>query len=144
MWVFTKSSGDHAEWLHWDTELHLAIALVEMVYKWYEATDVNACFIRVLLVDYPKAFHFINHDILIINLSNIGISPFIFLWVASFFKAQSQRVKIGEEFYEIGFPNGGVPHGTILGPIGFLVQINDYKHLYICISMAALFSKCVN
>ena len=50
-----------------------------------------------------------NHDILVNKLSNIGISLFIVRCVASFLKNQRQRVKIGGESTEIGFPNGGIP-----------------------------------
>ncbi len=74
-----------------------------------------------------EAFDLINHDILINKLSNTGISPFIVRWVASFIQDRSQRVKVGGEFSEIGFPNGGIPQGTILGPKGFLVHINDLE-----------------
>ena len=39
--------------------------LVEMLHKWYEATDVTGDFVRVLFLDYRKAFDVINHDMLI-------------------------------------------------------------------------------
>ncbi len=97
-----------------------------MLHEWYQATDVYGSFIRVLLVDYSKAFDLINH-IFINKLSNTGISPFIVRWVASFLQDRSQRVKVGGEFSEIGFPNGGIPQGTMLGPKGFLVHINDLE-----------------
>ena len=40
------------------------VALVEMLHKWYESTDVTGHFVRVLF-DYSKAFDLINHDILL-------------------------------------------------------------------------------
>ena len=99
-----------------------------------------------MLVNYSKAFYLLIDHILINKLSNTGISPFIVRWVASFLQDRSQRVKVGGEFSEIGFPNGGIPQGTILGPKGFLVHINDletplplYKYVDDC-----TLSKCVN
>ncbi len=64
-----------------------------------------------------------NHDILVNKLSNIGISLFIVRCVASFLKNQRQRVKIGGESAETGFPNGGIPHGTVLKPKGFQYRL---------------------
>ena len=40
-------------------------ALVEMLHKWYESTVVTGNFVRVLFLDYSKAFDLINHDILL-------------------------------------------------------------------------------
>ena len=39
-------------------------ALVEILHKWYESTDVTGNFVRVIFLDYSKAFDLINHDIL--------------------------------------------------------------------------------
>ena len=39
--------------------------MVEMLHKWYEATDVMGNFVRVLFLDYRKAFDVVNHDTLI-------------------------------------------------------------------------------
>ena len=40
-------------------------ALVEMLHKWYESTDLTGNFVRVLFLDYSNAFDLINHDILL-------------------------------------------------------------------------------
>ncbi len=69
-------------------------SLVQMLHKWYEATDDQGPFIRVLLVDCSTVFDLINH-ILINKLSNTDISPFIVRWVASFLKDRNPPVKVG-------------------------------------------------
>ena len=40
---------------------------------------------------------------------------------------RQQSVKIGDTVSSIGYPNGGVPQGTLSGPKNFLVQINDLQ-----------------
>ena len=45
----------------------------EMIHTWCQATDKSETFVRVLLVDYSKAFDHINHEILIAKLCGMGL-----------------------------------------------------------------------
>ena len=49
-------------------------ALVEMNHKWYEATDTRNNYVRIVLLDFSKAFDLINHNILLEQLQAFGIS----------------------------------------------------------------------
>ena len=102
-------------------------ALVEMVHTWCEATDKPDTFVRVLLVDYSKAFDHINHDIPIAKLYGMGLPAYLVRWMAAFLIDRQQCVKIGDTVSSIGYPNGGVPQGILSGPKNFLVQINDLQ-----------------
>ena len=97
--------------------------LVEMPHKWYEATDVTGNFVRVLILDYRKAFYLINHDILIDKLVKMELPAHLVRLVAAFLLDRDQRVKIGDAVSRPGYPNGGVPQGTLSGPKHFLVHI---------------------
>ena len=59
-------------------------ALVEMIHQWCEATDTQGTYVRVLLLDYSKAFDLINHNILISKLTGIGLPAHIVRWMAAF------------------------------------------------------------
>ena len=100
-------------------------ALVDMVHTWCEATDKPDTFVRVLLVDYSKAFDHINHEILIAKHYGMGLPAYLVRRMAAFLIDRQQSVKIGDTVSSIGYPNGGVPQGTLSGPKNFLVQIND-------------------
>ena len=69
-------------------------ALVEMTHKWYEATDTLNNYVRIVLLDFSKAFDLINHNILLEKLQAFGISAPILRWMAAFVLDRTQRVKI--------------------------------------------------
>ena len=96
-----------------------------MLYKWYEATYVNSNFARVLFLDYRKAFDLINHDILIDKL--IKMEAHLVRWMAAFLLDREHRVKIGDAVSRSGYPNGGVPQGTLSGPKHVVVHTNDLR-----------------
>ena len=69
-------------------------ALVEMTYKWYEATGTRNTYVRIVLLDFSKAFDLINHNFLD-KLQVFGISAPILRWMVAFLLDRTQRVKIG-------------------------------------------------
>ena len=88
-------------------------ALVEMLHKWYESTDVTGNFVRVLFLDYSKTFDLINHDILLNKMTEMEVPAHLVRWMAAFLLDREQRVKIGDAVSKPGYPNGGVPQGTL-------------------------------
>ena len=95
------------------------------MHEWYKATDRNGTFVRVLLLDYSKAFDLINHHILVRKLLDIGLPEHLVRWIAAFLLDREQRVKIGSVTSDVGHPHVGTPQDTLSGPQDFLVQIND-------------------
>ena len=72
---------------------------------------------RVLFLDYSKAFDLINHETLIDKLVAMNLPAHIVRWMAAFLLDREQTVKIGEYVSQPGYPNGGVPHGTLSGQL---------------------------
>lgn len=83
----------------------------------------------VIFLDLKKAFDTVNHDILIKKLQKLGVSGSTLQWFNSYLRGRTQRTVCGNEISEIKRISIGVPQGSILGPLLFLVYINDVQNV---------------
>lgn len=86
--------------------------------------DEKKC-VAGLFVDITKAFDMVSHSLLLSKLEKAGFRGFMLHWFRSYLENRSQRVKIDDTRSDIRFFNLGVPQGSVLGPILFLVYINS-------------------
>ena len=101
-----------------------------MIHHWSQATDGSEAAVRIILIDYRKAFDLIDHNVLIQKVHRLDIHRYIVNWVADFLTNRHQRVKLSERcFSEWGQVPAGVPQGTKLWPWLFLLVIKDLKIL---------------
>ena len=78
--------------------------------------------------DYAKAFDKVDHALLIKKLQSYGIHPQVVNWIRSFLSDRSKQVVIDGHLSLAALIIRGVPQGTVLGPILFLIFINDISY----------------
>ena len=132
--------------------------LLKCTNDWYRNLEKSE-YTAITFIDLKKAFDTVNHDILVPKLEHYGVKNKEIRWFRSYLTNRKQCCKVNGQLSDLGLTKTGVPQGSCLGPLLFIIYVNglhlslrhsdvnmyaDDTSLFFSSKSIPLINKCVN
>ena len=101
-----------------------ATQLLEIMQIWTDLFDKNVA-LDCIYLDFSKAFDKVPHKRLILKIESYGIGGNLLKWLSQFLDNRIQQVVIKDTKSDVADVISGIPQGSVLGPLLFIMFIND-------------------
>ena len=98
--------------------------LLKMSYNWYNGLDLGKL-VGMVFIDLKKVFDKVDHDVLCKKLEHYGVQQRELSWFRSYLSNRKQLCRVNGVDSNVGEIEVSVPQGSCLGPLLFLIYIND-------------------
>ena len=88
--------------------------------------------VDAVYLDYSKAFDVLSHRILLDKAESLGFSPQVLSWIRCFLSNRTMQVSVGGSNSSPRAVSSGVPQGSVLGPLLFIVYVNSLGQNFTC------------
>ena len=108
-------------------------ALSKIIDDW--STYINLSeYVGTVFLDLSKAFDLVSHTILLKKLAMYKFSSLTLSWFESYLSSRTQQVSISGKLSQAKSVSAGVPQGSVLGPVLFILYVNDmFLHTNSCV-----------
>ena len=125
LYLYMKDNGLFTSDQSGFLRLHSTLTcLLKMSDDWYNGLDLGKL-VGLVFIDLKKAFDTVDHDILCKKLELYGVQQRELSWFKSYVSNRKQFCRVNGVDSDIGKIEVGVPQGSCLGPLLFLIYIND-------------------
>ena len=123
--LFFKENSLLADEQHGFRRNHSTIHAISQVTDYINTKMDARLAIPAVFIDFRKAFDCVQHSVLLGKLRNMGLGEIVIDWIRSYLSNRQQRVFANDTYSTYQNVTQGVPQGSVLGPLFYIVYAND-------------------